>query len=92
LLHYTRCLAHEQAEQPQPVKALSIAPGVVDTQMQTQLRSKTEAETAVAGRFQRMKATGELTPPDQAAREVLEIMFDPQAPAGEALDTRAYHG
>ena len=37
--HFTRCLALEEAIKPAGAKVCSLAPGVIDTDMQVQLRS-----------------------------------------------------
>ena len=37
--HFTRCLALDEALQPHPASVVSLAPGVIDTDMQTELRS-----------------------------------------------------
>lgn len=88
LLMATRALAAEQAEETHPIQALSIAPGVVESQMQKTIRDKTEAETAVVERFRRLKAEGELLSPDASAARVLAIAQDPKAQPGQALDIR----
>ena len=69
--HFTRCLALEEALKPNGAKVCSLAPGVVDTDMQVTLRSADVAVFPDQGRFAGLKALGQLTPPADAAASVL---------------------
>lgn len=69
--HFTRCCALEQAERPHGARLVSLAPGVIDTAMQTQLRSGDPAQFADRERFVQLKNQGQLSPPDTAAQAVL---------------------
>jgi NAD(P)-dependent dehydrogenase (short-subunit alcohol dehydrogenase family) len=90
LLMHTRCLAAEQATQAYPILALSIAPGVVDTDMQTAIRNSTPAQTQAVGRFIQLKTTGQLLAPAYAARQIIAVAHHPKALPGEALDIRTF--
>lgn len=81
------------SEQPlhhpkRPLRIFSIAPGVVDTQMQQQIRLTSKKDFAGKERFVRMKADGLLTPPDETARAILRIINAPEAYARTCLDLR----
>lgn len=62
--HHARCIA---AEQHPLVKIASIAPGVVDTAMQDEIRQAHEADFPMVRRFLDLKAEGELSSPEAAA-------------------------
>jgi len=55
---FTRCLAEEQQGRSRPVKVLSIAPGVVDTDMQRRVREIDESLSRQKVKFLRLKGTG----------------------------------
>ncbi len=69
--HFTRCCALEQTQLPHGARLVSLAPGVIDTDMQTQLRSGDPAQFADRERFVQLKSQGQLSPPDTAAKAVL---------------------
>ncbi len=72
--HFTRCLALEEAIKPNGAKVCSLAPGVIDTDMQTQLRSAPEAGFPDVGYFKALKSEGKLPTPAEAARSVLAYL------------------
>ena len=72
--HFTRCLALDEALQSNPAKVVSIAPGVIDTDMQTDLRSAKGASFPDQNMFVQMKDSGALTSPDVAARQLLAYL------------------
>lgn len=72
--HFTRCVALEEAQRPHGAKACSLAPGVIDTDMQVQLRSADPDRFPDIGNFQGMKAQGQLTSPAEAAARVLAVL------------------
>ena len=69
--HFTRCLALEEAAKTNGAKVCSLAPGVIDTDMQVTLRSADVAVFPDQGRFAGLKAQGQLTSPADAAASVL---------------------
>ena len=87
---FSQVLYSEQPlHQPKrPVLIFSIAPGVVDTQMQQQIRATPKRDFASKERFVQMKAEGQLTPPDVAARAILRIINAPETYAQTCLDLR----
>ena len=72
--HFTRCVALEEALQPNGAKVCSLAPGVIDTDMQVQLRSADARSFPDIGNFVGMKEKGMLTSPEEAAARVLGIL------------------
>ncbi len=69
--HFTRCLAMDEALIPHGAKVCSLAPGVIDTDMQLQLRTADAAFFPDRSRFEGLKAEDQLTSPEEAARRVL---------------------
>jgi NAD(P)-dependent dehydrogenase (short-subunit alcohol dehydrogenase family) len=69
--HFTRALALEQALRPNPARVASVAPGVVDTDMQVQLRSADIARFPDQARFAQLHAEGQLVSPQACAQMLL---------------------
>ena len=75
--HFTRCVALEEAQRANGAQVCSLAPGVIDTDMQVQLRSADASEFPDHEGFVRLKEQGQLTPPDEAAARVLAFLARP---------------
>lgn len=69
--HFTRVLALEAAAQPNGARAVSLYPGVVDTDMQADLRRANPAEFPEVSRFQALKEKGMLELPEDTARKIV---------------------
>jgi benzil reductase ((S)-benzoin forming) len=72
--HFTRCMAMDEAAKPNGAKVCSLAPGVIDTDMQVQLRGADSAQFPDIGNFIGMKDKGMLSTPEDAARNVLKYL------------------
>ncbi len=72
--HATRVIALDAARQRHGVKAVSLAPGVVDTDMQTRLRESDPAGFPDRDRFVELQAQGRLDTPAAAAAKVLAFL------------------
>jgi len=72
--HFTRCLALEEARKPRGAQVCSLAPGVIDTDMQVQLRGADAAAFPDRARFEQLKSGGQLDSPADAARKVLAYL------------------
>jgi NAD(P)-dependent dehydrogenase (short-subunit alcohol dehydrogenase family) len=86
--HLARALALEQAATPHGARVVSLAPGVVDTDMQVQLRSADPALFAARERFVTLHREGQLTSPEAAARQVLTLLERPDFGAQPIADVR----
>jgi benzil reductase ((S)-benzoin forming) len=75
--HFTRCLALDEALKPNGAKVCSLAPGVIDTDMQVQLRSAKSSAFPDQPRFAQLQEKGLLTSPEEAARQVLAFLNRP---------------
>lgn len=71
--HWVRTVGAEQRTRG-GATVLSIAPGVVATAMQEQIRAVDERDFPAVERFRSLHAEGALTPPDDAAREVWQLL------------------
>jgi NAD(P)-dependent dehydrogenase (short-subunit alcohol dehydrogenase family) len=87
--HLARALALEEATQAHGAKVVSLAPGVIDTDMQVQLRGADPALFPERERFVALQAAGQLDSPAQAATKVLGYLarsdFGAQ-PVGDVRD------
>jgi NAD(P)-dependent dehydrogenase (short-subunit alcohol dehydrogenase family) len=86
--HFTRCLALDEALQPNGAKVCSLAPGVIDTDMQVQLRGATGASFPDQAKFLQLKAQGQLSSPAQAAEQVLRFLARPDFGLEVVADVR----
>jgi benzil reductase ((S)-benzoin forming) len=86
--HFTRCVALEEAGKPNGAKLCSLAPGVIDTDMQTQLRGADPKEFADIGYFVGLKEKGVLSTPAQAAARVLAVLARPDFGTQPIADVR----
>ncbi|WP_234414104.1 SDR family NAD(P)-dependent oxidoreductase [Ideonella sp. A 288] len=69
--HFTRAVALEQAARPHGARVVSMAPGVIDTDMQVQLRSADAALFPERERFAKLQADGLLLSPQACAQMLL---------------------
>ncbi len=68
------------------LRAYSVAPGVIDTAMQAQIRAADPSDFPDRERFVERKRTGDFNDPRMVADELLAIAFDPERrPAGVAV-------
>ncbi len=74
---YTRVVDLEQETKGRKVKILGIAPGVVDTQMQSEIRETEEANFSDVDRFVQYKEEGLLNSPEEVAAEYVKFIDDP---------------
>lgn len=72
--HFTRCLAVEEAAKDNGAKVCSLAPGVIDTDMQIQLREAPASDFADRNTFVGLKLNGQLTSPNDAAVRLLAYL------------------
>jgi NAD(P)-dependent dehydrogenase (short-subunit alcohol dehydrogenase family) len=86
--HFTRCLALEEALKPIGAKVCSLAPGVIDTDMQTQLRGAVAGAFPDQAGFIQLKAGGQLASPADAGARVLAFLNRPDFGAHPVADIR----
>ena len=87
--HLARAVAQEEATKPAGARIVSLAPGVIDTDMQIQLRAADPALFPERHRFTELKSAGQLDSPIAAATKMLTYLdradFGSQ-PVGDVRD------
>ena len=86
--HFTRCSALDEAQHAHGARLVSLAPGVIDTDMQTQLRAGDPAAFPDRERFVELKSQGQLASPDEAAASVLAWLQRPDFGNNPVADVR----
>ena len=76
--HLSRCVALDEARRSEGARIVSLAPGVIDTDMQRELRHGNAELFPDRQRYIQLQATGALTPPSEAARQVLAYLHHPE--------------
>ena len=86
--HFTRSLALDEALKPLGAKVCSLAPGVIDTGMQEQLRAAAPEAFPDRASFVGLKTGGSLTSPDDAAARIIAYLARPDFGANPVADVR----
>lgn len=86
--HFTRCVALEEAARANGARVCSLAPGVIDTDMQVQLRSADPERFPDKGNFTGMKDKGMLSTPEDAAARVLAYLARADFGSNPVADVR----
>lgn len=68
--HFTVCLDEENER----VKAVSVAPGIIDTGMQERIRESKEDEFPLIDHFKEYKASGLLSSPEETASKLIALI------------------
>ncbi|HZF78704.1 MAG TPA: SDR family NAD(P)-dependent oxidoreductase, partial [Rubrivivax sp.] len=72
--HLARAVALEEATKANGARVVSLAPGIIDTDMQSHLRGSDPAMFPDSEKFVQFKASGALDSPAEAATKVLRIL------------------
>ena len=86
--HLARTLVLEQADRRHGARLVSLAPGVIDTDMQVQLRAADPARFAAHARFVELMTEGQLDTPAQCATKVLAYLERADFGAEPVADVR----
>ena len=86
--HFSRAIALEEANRPNGARIVSLAPGVIDTDMQAQLRAADPAGFADRATFVQLRETGQLLSPEAAAERVLGWLARPDFGSQPVADVR----
>lgn len=86
--HFTRCIALDEALATNGARVCSLAPGVIDTDMQVQLRSAEAAAFPDRGNFEQLQRGGQLSSAEDAARRVLAYLAAPDFGTDPVADVR----
>ena len=86
--HLARAVALEEATRPNGAKIVSLAPGVIDTDMQVQLRGADPAAFPERERFMNLKTGGQLDSPATAAAKLIQYLYRPDFGSNPVADVR----
>jgi len=87
--HFSRAVALDEAHRGSRARIVSLAPGVIDTDMQKQLRAADASGFPDQSNFMDLQAKGQLATPDAAAARVLDYLGRPDFgtnPVGDVRD------
>lgn len=87
---FTACIGEEQKEEQYPIKTISFAPGVVDTNMQVTIRETPKEAFDSVSRFINLKDNNQLLPPQFVAHKLLELLPSDKTENGGLYDIRDY--
>ena len=71
---FTQAVAMEEAGQPNPARLCSLAPGVIDTDMQVQMRAPDAGRFPDVNRYAQLHEEGLLSTPESAADAVIAVL------------------
>lgn len=86
--HATRALALDEALQTEPARVVALAPGVIDTGMQSHLRAAGSTGFPEHARFVQLRQSGQLASPADAAARVLAYLARPDFGREAVADVR----
>ena len=82
---FTEAVQLEEANKPNGVRLVSIAPGIIDTNMQGKIRSSSEEEFPLVNRFKEYKSSGQLSSAEEVAKKLIEFVQSKQFEEVEVL-------
>ncbi|PHV13137.1 SDR family NAD(P)-dependent oxidoreductase [Chitinimonas sp. BJB300] len=87
---YSQCVGVEQAQRRDGIRIAALAPGIIDTGMQADIRKASENDFPMVKQFRRYKTEGELADPDVCGREIIKLMQSEHIGFGNLLDIRDF--
>lgn len=84
--HHARCVV---ADSNPRLRICSIAPGVIDTEMQGEIRGASIENFPLLGRFQALKENGELSSPEETGRKLVDYFLCDHFGAEAVADLRS---
>ena len=82
--------ALEAAKKGSSLKVFSLSPGVVDTEMQSEIRSTDQKDFTRVPYFRQLKEEGGLASPEDVARKILKLINNPGDFEGVLQDVREF--
>lgn len=83
---FTQCVGLEQKNKTNPVKITAIAPGIIDTQMQDEIRATESNDFGMVGKFIELKETGSLKSPTEVAEKLATLVNGTTFKDGQIMD------
>lgn len=87
---FTRVTNLDEARRPYPAKLVSLAPGIIDTEMQSTVRAAAADQFPDVERFRTMKDQGQLVSPGAAAKRIRSYLERADFGVTEIDDLRNY--
>ena len=84
----TRTIGLEQRDLPNPVRIFSLAPGIVDTNMQKAIRGTSKKQFPLRDKFDKLYQENRLSHPDEVAKKIISLLFSDLPATGEIVDLR----
>jgi benzil reductase ((S)-benzoin forming) len=83
--HHARAVALDRTPS---LRIASVAPGIIDTDMQAEIRGTTDDAFPDRPRFVELKREGRLRSPDEAGRDVVELLLSREFGGDPVTDLR----
>lgn len=85
---FTKTTALEQKHAEYPVRIISVAPGIVNTRMQTQIRQSPEENFTQRRKFEKLYRDNLLSNPAEVAEKIIRLTCSNTAESGQIVDLR----
>ncbi len=85
---FGRCISEEQKDEAHPVETMGVAPGIIDTGMQTTIRSTDERAFKYKDKFVEFKESGQLISPAIAGKRLARLLLSDEFKDGTTTDIR----
>lgn len=87
--HFTRCVAKEQQKEAFGARIVSLAPGIIDTDMQKEIRSTHKEDFTDLNKFIQYKKEGQLSQAQATANKIIDLLCSTSfGNQGHILDIR----
>lgn len=83
---FTGCVGVEQKNSANPVKIFSFIPGIIDTDMQGEIRQSSVEDFEQVERFIKFKENGDLKSPDFVAKKLIDLIKNSDTQSGMVYD------
>ncbi len=87
---HARTVAAEAAQQGRPLRVYALAPGIVDTSMQEQIRQAPAEQFSQRAQFRDYYAQGELAAPRAVASKIVRLMDNPALVSDVVVSVRDF--
>ena len=85
---FGRCISEEQKDESHPVETMNVAPGIIDTGMQTTIRGTNERAFIHRKKFVEFKEKGQLIHPAVAGKKLAQLLLSEDFRDGQSVDVR----
>ena len=82
----TECMGIEQESEENPVRVIAFGPGIIDTDLQVQIRATDQENFKDVEQFKSFKEEGKLRTADFVASKVIEVINDDTLENGLVTD------